>query len=97
MTMTFETQALKDACEADQNILNKLTVIRTDAPDYGTPGPTALDANAKHAHVYNAVGVAWVYRGTLAAPQPHILALGRKNDKASAGNSKYDWSKKGVY
>ena len=95
MAMTFETPNLKKACEADLNILNKLTTIRTDAPTYGTPGPTNLDAHARHAHVYNQFGIAWVYRGVPLGLHQHILALGKKNNKAKKGNSDYDWDKNG--
>jgi hypothetical protein len=93
--MTYETPQLKQACEADQNILNKLSTIRTDAPTYGTPGPGNLDAQARHAHVYNQIGVAWVYRGSPVGSDQHILALGKKDDKAKPGNSGYAWDKKG--
>jgi hypothetical protein len=94
MAMTYETAELRATCEADQSILNKLTEVRTRAPGYGTPGPTALDPHAKHAHLTNDTGVAWVYRGKDGIDQ-HILALGRKNDKARPNNSKYDWNKFG--
>jgi hypothetical protein len=94
MAMTYETAQLRTACEADQSILNKLTEVRTRAPGYGTPGPSALDAHAKHAHLTNDTGIAWVYRGKNGADQ-HILALGRKDDKAKPNNSKYRWDKFG--
>jgi hypothetical protein len=97
MTMTYATPQLKQACEADQNILNKLSIIKTDAPVYGTPGPgpVNLDKHAKHTHVYNQIGVAWVYGGSPVGSDQHILALGKKNDKAKPGNSGYAWDKKG--
>ena len=95
MTMTFATQKLKEACEADQNILNKLTIIRTDAPSYGTPGPTNLHAQAKHAHITNNTGVAWVYGGTPLGSDQIILALGRKSDRAGNGSSGYIWDTNG--
>lgn len=95
MTMTFETAELRDACEADQNILNKLTAVREDAPGYGKPGPENLNAHARHAHIYNGVAVAWVYRGTPLGVDQHILALGRKDDKAKKGFSDYDWDRWG--
>jgi hypothetical protein len=95
MAMTYETPQLRQACEADQNILNKLSIIRTDAPMYGTPGPENLDPHARHAHVYNQIGVAWVYRGFPIGSDQHILALGKKNNKAKPGNSEYDWDNKG--
>lgn len=94
MTMTFETQDLKDACEAHPLILGKLTEIKDRAPVYGTPGPTALHADAKHAHIGSKTGVAWYYHGDKGCHQ-HILALGKKNDNAGSGTSQYDWSKKG--
>jgi hypothetical protein len=96
MAMTFETAKLKVACEADASILNKLTTVRTDAPTYGTPGPTALDPQARHAHVTNQIGVAWVYGGNPLGTDQHILALGKKNNKAKPGNSQYDWDKQGA-
>jgi hypothetical protein len=95
MAMTFETQKLKEACEADKNILNKLTTIRTDGPTYGTPGPTNLHAQARHAHVYSQFGIAWYYGGSPLGLHQHILALGKKNNKAKPGNSEYDWDKNG--
>jgi hypothetical protein len=95
MTMHYATQDLRNACEADANILNKLTVVRTDGPAYGTPGPSALDAQARHAHVYADIGVAWRYAGTPLGSDQFILALGRKNDKAAQGNSGYKWSATG--
>ena len=95
MAMTFETAKLRTACEADQDILNKLTIIRTDAPTYGTPGPSALHAQARHAHITNQTGVAWVYGGSPLGSDQHILALGTKNNKAKPGNSQYDWDKFG--
>jgi hypothetical protein len=95
MAMTYETPQLRNACEADPSILNKLTEVRTRAPGYGTPGPTALDAHAKHAHLGNQTGVAWVYRGSPVGSDQHILALGTKNNKAKPGNSQYDWDKFG--
>jgi hypothetical protein len=93
--MTYETPDLKRACEANKEILNKLTIVRTDAPRYGTPGPSALHAQARHAHVTNQIGVAWIYRGSPLGTDQHILALGKKNNKAKPGNSEYDWSKTG--
>jgi len=93
--MTYATPDLKRACDASREILNKLTIVRTDAPRYGTPGPTALDPQARHAHVTNQIGVAWVYRGSPLGTDQHILALGKKNNKAKPGNSDYDWSKTG--
>lgn len=95
MAMTYETPELRGACEADQNILNKLTTVREDAPGYGTPGPENLNAHARHAHIYNGVGVAWVYGGTPLGVDQHVLALGRKDDKAKNGFSGYDWDKWG--
>jgi hypothetical protein len=95
MAMTYETAELRTACEADQSILNKLTEVRSRAPEYGTKGPTALHAHAKHAHLTNDTGVAWVYRGSPVGSDQHILALGRKNNKAKPGNSQYDWDKFG--
>ncbi len=95
MAMTYETLELRRACEADQNILNKLTTIRQDGPTYGTPGPVSLSPHARHAHVYNQVGVAWTYGGSPLGADQHVLALGKKNDKAKPNNSKYDWDKKG--
>ncbi len=41
MAMTYATPALKQACNANPEILKKLTIVRTDAPKYGTPGPPA--------------------------------------------------------
>jgi|LNFM01.1.fsa_nt_gb hypothetical protein len=95
MAMTYETAKLRTACEADQDILNKLTIVRTDAPTYGKPGPTALNAQARHAHITDKIGVAWVYAGSPLGTDQHILALGKKNNKAKPGNSEYDWSKFG--
>ena len=43
----------------------------------------------------NQIGVAWIYRGSPLGSDQHILALGRKNNKAKPGNSEYDWSKTG--
>jgi hypothetical protein len=54
-----------------------------------------LHAHAKHAHLTNDTGVAWVYRGSPVGSDQHILALGRKNNKAKPGNSQYDWDKFG--
>jgi hypothetical protein len=94
MAMTYETAQLRNACEADQSILNKLTEVRTRAPGYGTRGPSALDPHAKHAHLTNDTGIAWVYRGQNGVDQ-HILALGRKTDRPKANNSGYAWDKFG--
>jgi len=94
MAMTYETAQLRNACEADQSILNKLTEVRTRAPGYGTPGPSALDPHAKHAHLTNDTGIAWVYQGQNGVNQ-HILALGRQKDNAKPGNSGYAWDKFG--
>ena len=91
MAMTYNTPALRLACEASQDILNKLTTVRTDAPTYGTPGPTNLHAHARHAHITNQIGVAWQYAGVPLGTDQHILALGKKNNKAKPGNSQYDW------
>lgn len=95
MTMTFATSDLKEACEADQNILNKLTTIRQDGPNYGTPGPTALDRQAKHTHVTNTIGIAWTYGGSPVGEDQHILALGKKSDRAKPNNSGYSWDSRG--
>ncbi|PCE65285.1 hypothetical protein [Salinivibrio sp. YCSC6] len=93
MTMTYATQKLKEACEADINILNKLTEVKDRAPNYDTPGPRNLDQHAKHAHITNNTGIAWVY--TNDGNDQHILALGRKSDGAGSGNSGYIWDKNG--
>ncbi|MEP7730458.1 hypothetical protein [Marinomonas primoryensis] len=95
MAMTYATQKLRDACEADQKILNKLNIIKDDAPTYGTPGPTNLDAQAKHAHITNQTGIAWIYGGAPIGSDQLILALGRKSDKAGNGSSGYIWDKNG--
>lgn len=95
MTMTFETAKLRDACNADQDILNKLTIIRSDAPTYGDPGPENLGDHTRHAHITNTLGVAWRYQGTPLGSDQHILALGKKNNKAKSGNSQYDWDENG--
>lgn len=95
MTMTYATQSLREACEKDQKILNKLSIIKTDAPNYGTPGPTNLDAHAKHAHITNQTGIAWIYGGTPIGSDQFILALGRKKDNAGNGSSGYIWDKNG--
>lgn len=95
MSMTFATAELKQACMGDASIMTKLTTIRTDAPAYGTPGPEALDAHARHAHLTNQTGIAWIYRGRPLGADQHILALGRKNNKAKPGHSQYDWSAHG--
>ena len=95
MTMRYSTPALKSACDRSPDILKKLTIVRTDAPKYGTPGPTALHAQARHAHVTNQIGVAWVYEGSPLGTDQLILALGKKNNKAKPGNSEYDWDKNG--
>lgn len=95
MAMTYETTKLQEACTGDQDIVNKLLIIASDGPEYGTPGPTSLHAQARHAHITNQTGVAWVYRGTPLGTDQHILALGKKNNKAPKGNSQYNWDKKG--
>jgi hypothetical protein len=95
MPMTFETPQLKQRCLEDKDVMEKLTMIRTDAPTYGTPGPTALDAKARHHHLTDKTGIAWVYRGNPVGEDQHILALGRKNNKAKPNNSQYDWDKRG--
>ena len=95
MAMTYETVKLQEACTADQDIVNKLLIIAADGPAYGTPGPTNLNAQAKHAHVTNQTGVAWVYRGNPLGTDQHILALGKKSDRAGKGNSGYNWDKRG--
>ena len=95
MAMTYATPALKQACDANQEILKKLTIVRTDAPRYGTPGPTSLNAQARHAHVTNQIGVAWVYGGSPLGTDQLILALGKKDNKAKPNNSGYAWDKTG--
>jgi hypothetical protein len=82
MAMPYSTPDLKRAWDADREILNKLTIVRTDAPRYGTPGPTALDWQARHAHVTNQIGVAWVYRGSpLGTDQRNSAYDGSKTGK----------------
>ncbi len=95
MTMTFETAQLKQACMDDPSIMTKLSTIRTDAPGFGTPGPESLEAHARHVHVLNETGIAWVYGGHPVGKDQRILALGRKDNKARRGNSGYYWNKFG--
>ena len=59
------------------------------------PARRIWNLHARHAHVYNQFGVAWVYRGVPLGLHQHILALGKKNNKAKTGNSGYDWDKNG--
>lgn len=97
MAMTFATMELKLACESDTGILNILTEIRlgASAGTYGTPGPTSLDAHARHHHITNKTGIAWLYAGQNNINQ-QILALGKKHNRNTGrGDSGYDWDNKG--
>jgi len=97
MAMIFATPELKLACEIDRGILNILTEIRLNAAagTYGTPGPTSLDAHARHHHITNKTGIAWLYAGANNVNQ-QILALGKKHDRNKGrGDSGYDWDDKG--
>ena len=97
MAMTFATDELKLACMADSGIMNILTEIRlrATAGTYGTPGPTSLDAHARHHHLTNRTGIAWVYQGDGNADQ-QILALGAKHNRNTGrGDSGYDWDSRG--
>ncbi len=90
MTMTFATQALKDACMGHQGTMSKLTTIRV-TDNYGTPGPANL--NGKHAHITSHVGIAW---HCLPNGDIHILALGQKHNRNTGrGDSGYDWDANG--
>ena len=95
MAMTYETPKLLEACNADQDIVSKLLIVASDGPEYGTPGPTSLHPQARHAHITNQTGVAWVYGGSPLGTNQHVLALGKKNNKAGKGSSGYNWDKKG--
>ncbi len=97
MAMTFETPELQLACMADNGAMGKLTEIRLGAPAgvYGDPGPTDLDPHARHHHINNRTGIAWVYQGANNANQ-HILALGTKHNRnVGRGDSGYDWDRRG--
>jgi hypothetical protein len=97
MAMTFQTPELQLACMDDQGVMNMLTGIRLGANggNYGTPGPTILDAHARHHHLTNRTGIAWVYRGVNNVDQ-HILALGAKHNRNTGrGDSGYDWDDRG--
>lgn len=91
MSMTFETERLKQACMADDAVMRKLTEIRENGSGWGTPGPRNLDTSALHCHYSYSGGIAFRWSGS----DVHILALGVKNDKAKQGNNKYDWDTNG--
>ena len=95
MALTYATVKLQTACQSDQMIINKIAVIVSDQPLYGTPGPTGLASNAKHAHYTNGFGIAWKYGGVPYGADVLILALGKKDNKAAANMSQYAWSDKG--
>jgi hypothetical protein len=95
MAQTFETVRLQNACQADQDILNKLATIGTDGPSYGTPGPRSLGPHARHAHVTNISAIAWTPTGLPIGADQHILALGQKSGQAGKFDSGYKWSKNG--
>gem|GEM_PF-3119243 len=95
MALTYATPKLQTACQGDQMIMNKIAIIVSDNPMYGTPGPTGLSPQAKHAHYTNGFGVAWKYGGVPFGADVHILALGKKDNKAAANMSQYAWSDKG--
>ena len=54
-----------------------------------------MNAQARHAHVTNQIGVAWVYGGSPLGTDQLILALGKKGNKAKPNNSGYAWDKTG--
>ena len=97
MAMTFATPELQLACLADPVIMGILTSIRLEAGagTYGTPGPTALAANARHHHLTRRTGIAWEYTGANNINQ-NILALGSKHNRnVGRGDSGYDWDDRG--
>jgi hypothetical protein len=97
MAMIFATPELQMACIADTGAMNILTEIRLNAASgtYGTLGPRNLAAGARHHHITNRTGIAWVYQGVNNVDQ-HILALGAKHNRNTGrGDSGYDWSDTG--
>jgi hypothetical protein len=97
MAMTFATPALRLSCMGHAGVMNILTEIRLNAASgtYGTAGPTTLDAHARHHHITNRTGIAWVYSGANNVDQL-ILALGEKHNRNTGrGDSGYDWDNRG--
>jgi hypothetical protein len=95
--MTFATPALRTSCEDSKAVLEKLTTIKYNAPNYGTPGPGNFGA-AKHAHITNKIGIAWTYTLNPQTGQydVHIHALGEKHNRNTGrGDSGYDWDANG--
>jgi hypothetical protein len=95
MALTYATPKLQAACQGDPMIMNKIAVIVSDQPLYGTPGPSGLWPHARHAHYTNGFGIAWKYGGVPYGSDVEILALGKKDNKAAANMSQYSWSNKG--
>jgi hypothetical protein len=93
MPMVFDNQTLKDACMGSDATMEKLTAIRQDGPlRGGTPGPTALHISAKHRHITNNTGIAYVWDGDTIT----VLALGKKHNRNTGrGDSGYDWNNDG--
>jgi hypothetical protein len=97
MAMTFANDTLKMNCMAHTGVMNILTEIRLNASagTYGTVGPATLDAHARHHHITNRTGIAWVYSGVSNVDQL-ILALGEKHNRNTGrGDSGYDWDARG--
>lgn len=98
--VSFATTQLKDKFKGNQDYARKVDEIVDRGPTFGTPGPTSLNAQAKHCHVDNQVGIAWIYlpgvfQNPKQEPCAEILALGRKNGSSGQGNSGYKWSQTG--
>jgi hypothetical protein len=95
----FATPELREKFRGNQDYARKIDEIVDRGPQFGTPGPTILDSQAKHCHVDNQIGIAWIYlpgvfQDPKQAPCARILALGRK-DNSTGGTSGYKWSNKG--
>ena len=95
MAMTFQTDELKTNCMLSPNVMRMLTQIREDGSGRGgTQGPRGLARHARHRHITNDYGIAYVWTNQ----NVHILALGQKHNRNKGrGDSGYDWSLQGDY
>ena len=90
--VTFSTEDLRSTCNSSTSIDMKIETIKSAESTYGTPGPSSLHAHARHTHLSNQTGIAWVYTDD---ENVCILALGKKDNSRGRTTSGYNWSERG--
>ena len=93
ITMAWRTQAINGDVLAKKKLDEIVAEGYPDGKSHSTPGPRSQASDALHRHYGYELALAFNYSSS--GDTLHVLALGKKNDKAKQGNSGYDWSDKG--